>query len=183
MICRFPNIIYIKGSPLLSEDLQRANINNAGKAVIMSQMNFEDTDQMLDAESIFIFKAIKKCNDDVQIMIELVYPSNIEFLLDKDSSLDNMGLAKSQDDFAYEYTSIYAAGEVYISALIDTLTCQSYFNPHIVTILQKILTGGKNSDPTMIGICDSAGLKQSNLWQIPVPEDYLNKTFGELFTY
>lgn len=26
-------------------------------------------------------------------------------------------------------------------------------------------------------------LQQSNLWQIPVPEDYFNKTFGELFHY
>jgi hypothetical protein len=56
------------------------NINAADKAVIMSQSKFEESDQMLDAESIFIFKAIKKCNRDVQIMIELVYPTNIEFL-------------------------------------------------------------------------------------------------------
>ena len=138
---------------------------------------------MLDAESIFIFKAIKKCNRDVQIMIELVYPTNIEFLLEKDSTVDNMGLAKKGEEFAYEYTSLYAAGEVYISALIDTLTCQSYFNPHIVTILQQILTGGKQNNLTMLGICEAAELKQSNLWQIAIPEDYLNKTFGELFHY
>ena len=36
----------------------------------------------------------------------------------------------------YKFSTLYAAGEVYISAIIDTLTCQSYFNPHIVTILQ-----------------------------------------------
>jgi len=66
--------------------------------------------------------------------------------LEKDSALDNMGLAKQNDEFAYEYTSIYAAGEVYISALIDTLTCQSYFNPHIVTILQQILSGGSQNN-------------------------------------
>jgi len=35
----------------------------------------------------------------------------------------------------------------------------------------------------MLGICETAELKQSNLWQIAVPEDYLNKTFGELFHY
>jgi hypothetical protein len=94
-----------------------------------------------------------------------------------------MGLAKKGEEFAYEYTSLYAAGEVYISALIDTLTCQSYFNPQIVTILQQILTGGKQNNLTMLGICDAAELKQSNLWQIAIPEDYLNKTFGELFHY
>jgi hypothetical protein len=42
----------------------------------------------------------------------------------------------------YTHSTIYAAGEVYSSAIVDTLTCQSYFNPHIVTILQQILNGG-----------------------------------------
>eukprot|EP01017_Pseudomicrothorax_dubius_P031111 TRINITY_DN3940_c0_g1_i2.p1 TRINITY_DN3940_c0_g1~~TRINITY_DN3940_c0_g1_i2.p1 ORF type:complete len:276 (-),score=25.33 TRINITY_DN3940_c0_g1_i2:113-940(-) len=66
---------------------------------------------------------------------------------------------------------------------MDTLTCQSYFNPHIVTILQQILTGGKQSNAVIRAICDHTDLKQSNLWQIPVPEDYLSKTFGDLFNY
>lgn len=50
-------------------------------------------------------------------MTELVYSSNIEFLL-----------PKTQYDLEYEFSTLYAAGEVYISAIIDTLTCQSYFN-------------------------------------------------------
>lgn len=36
-INRFPNIYYIKGSPLLGEDLMRANINFADKAVILGK--------------------------------------------------------------------------------------------------------------------------------------------------
>jgi len=32
-------------------------------------------------------------------------------------------------------------------------------------------------------ISDHSNLKQSNLWQIPVPEDYEGKTFGDLFKY
>ena len=95
-INRFPKILYIKGSPLVSEDLQRANIKWADKAVILSQdlsVNGENSkdvniDEMLDAESIFIYKAIKKINNTVQIMIELVYPSNIEFLLPKEYKYD-----------------------------------------------------------------------------------------------
>lgn len=35
---------------------------------------------MLDSESIFVYKAIQKLNKNVQIMIELVYPSNIHLL-------------------------------------------------------------------------------------------------------
>ena len=120
-INRFPKIIYIKGSPLVIEDLMRANINFADKAVIfgqeLSKSNSKDIiiDEMLDAESIFIYKAIKKINKNVQIMIELVYPSNIEFLLPKEYQYDNT--------IKPDLTPLYAAGEVYISTAIDTLTC------------------------------------------------------------
>lgn len=50
---------------------------------------------MHDAESIFIYKAIKKIKPSIQIMIELVYSSNIEFLLDRDF--------KYQNEFKYEF--------------------------------------------------------------------------------
>lgn len=168
-IKRFPKIIYIKGSPLISEDLMRANINFADKAVIFSQeitdkFKNQQQDEMLDAESIFIYKAIKKINKNVQIMTELVYPSNIEFLLPKD--------IQQHSNILPELTPLFSAGEVYISSIIDTLTCQTYYNPHILTILQQILTGGKQSNPVIRAICDEIEIQQSNLWQIPVPEDY-----------
>ena len=61
-------------------------------------------------------------------MIELVYPSNIEFLLPRDSNF--------QTDLKPELTPLYSSGEVYISSIIDTLTSQTYYNRHILTILQ-----------------------------------------------
>jgi hypothetical protein len=190
----FPNLIYIRGSPLVNEDLVRAGIKNAKKAVIMdsgkANLSVSDVpdagnDRMVDAESIFIYKAIKKANPNLQIMIELVYPSNIEFLEPRSTIKEDMRLAKQTDEFNYEYVSLYASGEVYISAIIDTLTCQSYYNPHIVTILKQLLSSGQsNTYPQkFMGICEGADMRQSNFWQIPVPEDLQNKTFGELFYY
>lgn len=41
----------------------------------------------------------------------------------------------------YNFSSHYAAGEVYIASTIDTLTAQSFYNPHIITIFQQILVG------------------------------------------
>lgn len=93
----------------------KANINYADKVVILghdSTMKSDFNDEMLDAESIYIYKAIKKCNKDVQILTELAYSSNIEFLQPM--------LNRSLD---YQFSTLYAAGEVYISAIIDTLTC------------------------------------------------------------
>lgn len=190
----FPNLIYVRGSPLVNEDLIRAGIKHAKKAVIMDSGKNNSTDiprvdnsndRMTDAESIFIYKAIKKCNPGLQIMIELVYPSNIEFLEPKSVQKEDMLKAKEGNEFNYEFLSLYASGEVYISAIIDTLTCQSYYNPHIVTILKQLLSSGQSNTNAlkMMGICEEADIKQSNFWQIPVPEDYHSKTFGDLFNY
>jgi len=44
-------------------------------------MNQDVTDDMLDAETIYIYQAVKKINKDVQILTELVYSSNVEFLM------------------------------------------------------------------------------------------------------
>jgi hypothetical protein len=182
-ISRFEKIILINGSPLNVEDLYRANIEYADKAVILdtegSKLSNYDN-QMVDSVSILIYKAILKCNKNIQIMTELVYDSNIEFLLPK-NELEN--LKKNNNRLTYETTSLFSAGEVYLSSIIDTLTCQAYYNPHIVTIIQQLLTGGKNNATnfTMRGICENVGLKTSNLWQIMIPERFINKTFSELF--
>ena len=80
---------------------------------------------MLDASKIFIYKAIKRCNSSIQILTELSYSSNIEFLS-----------AKKLEGFDYTYQRLFTAGEVYIGSIIDTLTAQACYNPNIVTILQ-----------------------------------------------
>lgn len=41
----------------------------------------------------------------------------------------------------------------------------------------------RQSNPITKEIVKNLEIKDSNLYQVPVPEDYLNKTFGELFNY
>jgi hypothetical protein len=60
---------------------------------------------MLDAETVFTYKAIKKVNKRVQIMSELVFSSNIDFLLQNED----------EQPGATELSPLFAAGEVYIS--------------------------------------------------------------------
>jgi hypothetical protein len=54
------------------------------------------------------------------------FSSNIDFL------------QKNRNDTItdHTYSTLFAAGEVYISSIIDTLTAQAFYNPNIVTILQ-----------------------------------------------
>ena len=179
-LSRFENIILINGSPLNIEDLLRANIEYADKAVILGNNNNKNiiyNNQMIDCETVFIYKAIKKCNPNIQIMTELVYDSNIEFLLpDEELEQFNNGI------IPYERTSVFSSGEVYVSSIIDTLTAQAYYNKHIVTIIHQLLTGGKNSSNYVLSyICENIGLKSSNLWHMSIPTKFINKTFLELY--
>jgi len=83
-IKKYKDVYRVIGSPLFEETFMRANINYADKVVILgvdTTIKKDLNDEMLDAESIYIYKAIKKCNKEVQILTELVYSSNIDFLL------------------------------------------------------------------------------------------------------
>ena len=108
ILCKFPKIIFIKGDPLFSENLFRANISSADIAVILSSSSIYNNKQNnnidlseaierenynntlnsnsfnkinLDAKTIFIYKSIKKLNKSIQIITELLRTNNIEFLL------------------------------------------------------------------------------------------------------
>ena len=182
-ISKFPRIFLINGSPLLLEVLRKAQIQKADKAVILghdpsSDKNSEINDEMLDAQCIFIYKAIKKCNPGLQILTEMSFSSNIDFLQPRSGN---------QTENQFQYSSLFAAGEVYISAIIDTLTAQAYYNPNIVTILQQILVGRSDSFhkdfETQLVQHFGDKIDQSNLWQIIVPEECSKGTFDKLYKF
>ena len=184
-ISKFEKIILIEGSPLNIDDLYRANIEYASQVVILEN-NFSESDdyseKTIDNDQIFIYKAIKKLNPKIQIMTELIFESNIEYLLPKED-LSYIDPTKNE----YLTTSVFSSGEVYINSIIDSLTAQAYYNSHIVSIIHQLLTGG-NLDLgagkfSLKKICDEIGLKSSNVYQISIPNSFINKTFGELYDY
>ncbi|CAI2374956.1 unnamed protein product [Moneuplotes crassus] len=174
-IKKFPMIHLVNGSPLEQESLIKANILNADKAVILGHDPTLKTnlhDEMLDAQSIFIYKAIKKLNPELPIITELVYESKIDFLL-----------PKKNKHKIYTLSTLFASGMVYISAIIDTITAQSYHNPHIVSLLNLILKGTERDRKTAKWLKTFQNLTHANLWQIPAPEGLYNKSFSELFLH
>ena len=213
---KFSKIIFIQGAPQLTENLHRANIMNADKAVIFSSTehlsqinemhnhpnhidnntnhsnsdnttnnynNKEIPDELQsDRETTFIYRAIRTCNKNVQIMVELVCPKSIELLL----SLDELTtLTESQDKTTqYEFTPLYASGEIFTPSIIDRITCQSFYNPHIVTIIELILGGNFSSTyHKSKRLDDYIQLTGSNLYLVKAPERYVNNSFSQLFKH
>jgi hypothetical protein len=84
----------------------------------------------------------------------------------------------------YEFTPLFAAGEVMTPSIIDRITCQSYYNPHIITILEQILNGGvTNKKKKVKRLEDDINLSGSNMWLVKVPEALTGDTFESLFNH
>ena len=115
-------------------------------------------------------------------MTELICTSNIEYLL----SVDNIQQLYNQKGcYAdYEYTPLYASGEIFTPSIIDCLTCQSYFNPHIVTIIEMLLGGQRfNAELKTKKLEEFYGLNNSNLYLIKIPDTQINEAFAEFYYF
>ena len=180
-ISKFERLILIKGSPLNMEDLHKANIEYASKVVILETdfaLNNNYSSKMIDNERIFIYKAIKKLNPNIQIMTELIFESNIEYLLPKEE-LSHINPAQLD----YSTTCVFSSGEVYVNSILDSLTAQAYYNKHIVEIIHLILKGENMVESKLKKILDDIGLISSQIFQCDVPDEFINKNFGELYDF
>jgi len=77
----------------------------------------KDSENLLDAKTIFKYNIIKKKNPNVNVVTELINQENIAFLL------DDPLLYHFMRSFDYDQTPVFASGEVYLSSLMDCLVC------------------------------------------------------------
>ena len=117
-ISRFPRVFLVEGSSLYLETLREGFIHKADKAVILGHdpsldhgKHVDMSEEMVDAQTIFIYKQIKLINPSLQVLTEIFYQSNIDYLM-------RQGKTKE----GYKFSNLYSAGEVYIATTIDTMT-------------------------------------------------------------
>jgi len=224
-LSKFPKIIFIQGNPLHPENLFRANIQSADIAVILSsgfnkynendeenegKGNSDDNNninkfEMMDAETIFIFKSIKKINKNIKIMTELLVTKNIEFLLttknlqklynnnikdennknknskNKKNKNNNKNNDENDNPSMYEFTSVYASGEVYLPSVVDKISCQTFYNPNLLTVINLLLNGDNNNNKSKKEkiIEKIFNLESCNLFLIP--NDMKNESFNDMY--
>ena len=138
----YPDIYYMQGNPVKSKDLHKAGIKKA-KAVIILSKSSSDIKQsdMVDADTIFIYKAIKNETKSTMIIAELVSVSALSFL----NSNSDENLIKKQ---GYWLSPSFAVGEIFIGSMLDTLICQAFYNPFITEILKQLIMGSAGSNFT-----------------------------------
>lgn len=76
----------------------------------------------MDADAIFMYKTIQANYKHVSIVTELASMQAIAFLISQ-SETDNYSNSKDEHDVKYFATKPFAAGEIYVSAILSSLMC------------------------------------------------------------
>lgn len=213
-ISQFPLIYFVQGSATERRDLSRAGAQFASRAIVLAKsrdaQNVAGDETMSDAYAIFAHQGIIGLNKNIQIVTELINESNVGFLdVGGDKSSGDCLKPQQQQSFserhvnktvanASYYTAVqFIAGIVYSPSMLDTLICQSFYNPHITTVFQQLIAGksgdepiqnqegfqGKTEDLVQIAMQKQfvQEVAQSHLFQIPVPREMQDSTYGDLF--
>lgn len=78
----------------------------------------------------------------------------------------------------------YAAGYGFADDVFDNMLCQSYFTPGLVRFMRELLfsENGRTSSDHHCKQVDAQSIPiVSSLIQVPVPQGFVSRTFGELF--
>ena len=178
----YPDIYFMQGNPIKSKDLQKAGIKKARAVIILSKSttDIEQAD-MVDADTIFIYKAIKNETKTALIIAELVSVSAISFI---NSTSDDSNVRKQ----GYWLSQPFAVGEIYISSMLDTLICQAFYNPYITDILQQLIMGsaGSNFSQKKKKKMQEKKITQSTLYLLNINDELLrlgNRDFPKKVMY
>ena len=105
---------------------------------------------MLDADAIFMYKTIEANFKNLHIVTELASMNAIAFL--------DPGNEDRYQKLGYFMSKPFASGEIYVSSLIDSLMCQTYYNPKMSEILEQLILGSANTSEKI-----SKGMQALNL--------------------
>lgn len=155
-VALFPEIYFLKGVPSDSYDiLSRAKAMQADSVIILSSPWSDQKDITVDALPITYYRLVK--NGACYVLVNLVFSQNSRFL--------GSHAAKSDDPLINPY---YACGEVYLSACLDTLLVQSYYNPYIVQAIEQFTSGRVFNFPFYAMFPDCEGITYGEVFRFCV---------------
>eukprot|EP01028_Stygiella_incarcerata_P001352 TRINITY_DN12308_c0_g1_i1.p1 TRINITY_DN12308_c0_g1~~TRINITY_DN12308_c0_g1_i1.p1 ORF type:complete len:1161 (+),score=274.19 TRINITY_DN12308_c0_g1_i1:119-3601(+) len=154
---------------------------------------------MIDSETVFVELAIEDfmnsslgdTEHDKIIISEVIHSSSMQFIRTRMKNLDRSYYSMTRrykrrkrkspmtrifEEFSManvESSPLYASGRVFPSSMLDTLLCQTYYNPYIVEIVEKLVHRGLDVDEKTSGC----------LKVVDVPEFLIDCTFLECYEY
>jgi len=142
------NVFFLRGSPLSVRDLDRAGMQSASVAVVLANpagtSNKEESSQSQDAlsgavadlEAVFTTCIMEERFKACRLVVEILEPESMKFM----SSSPGRGLLPTA------MWPQFACGRVFTAAALDTLLCQAFYNPALIPVMQRLITGRSAGD-------------------------------------
>ena len=200
-LSQFEGLLFLRGNALQETDLLRAGIFKAKHVVLLADVGGQEShnasttstsagpshgsdvekDVTVDADAIFAYQTVRRLNERADITVEIVRDDNIMFL-DPSESIPH-----------FKVSPQFAAGTVFISSLLDTLSVQSFYNPDIINIVNHLVSGNNAkltsvddyeelaADEEARKANDRLRARSSRIYEIPIPDGLPSMTYGCLF--
>ena len=194
-LCHFPMLYFMIGDVKQAEVLENAGLYRCRKVVLtnmetLTPFQEADDDHIHDSDTLLIANLIEKLFYDRGLrnspICELLFRENIHFLGMATSwavrarryKSDREHLIKQMHADNGYYSPQYAAGNVVSPIMLESLVSNSYHIPNIIKLFHGFAGIRLNSE---IELDSKLHLEVSHFRSIPIPEDFIGKTFGELF--
>jgi hypothetical protein len=141
----FPEVYIIKGSSLHEVDLMRSGIFRAQQVVVLAdacthemalQSNSATTtsqmEALVDSDALFTYQCVKRLVPHVHIVVEMFQQQNISYL-----EQSHMHLPTEE----FRFSRPFASGSLFTTSMLDSLVCQTFYNPVHMKIVEKLISG------------------------------------------
>jgi hypothetical protein len=129
----------------------------------------------MDAGNIFIYRTIVVKYPNVFIVTELEAMATLAFLVQ-----DNDEISTQTNYYA---SKPFAAGEIYVGSLLDSLMCQAYYNKKIMDILDQFIMGNSNIPSNILKIYQQLNLSMCSINTVEIPNACTSLIFWNVFEY
>ena len=148
--------------------------------------------QMQDSDTILSYRALKVVNSRINVTVELVSSENLRLLDESEMGsgqlLSNKMANILEDASAHEQSlseswlsPSFASGHAFLSTVVDTIFAQSFYNRHLIAIIQELVIGTPdvltNAWDKVLG-SEIGNLHDSHLYLVMVPKEFHGRTYG-----
>lgn len=135
-ISKNPNVFYLQGNMHNFQDLYYSGISDCYCAVILSSSS--QNPQSPDSDIVLLSRIIEMSFPHVRFISELMDESFMRFMGSRPFG--------NYQNLPYHFWPKYISGKVYFTSYLETLICQSYYNPDLCDILMKMMGITKSRD-------------------------------------
>ncbi|CAI2193066.1 2613_t:CDS:2, partial [Funneliformis geosporum] len=176
ILSQFDQVYFVQGNPMTREGLELGRVKHAKQAVILTDSTriLRNGEKTEDASSMLVYLNIKAmCKADIDVFVEFVHMDNMKFMSEDASAIDK--------NMRAHHSPAFMAGTCFTLSMLDSIICQSFYQPHLVAIIHQLLFGAPPLHLPSGATCPAPA--HSHCFQIPIPQAYIGFQYGALFKY